>query len=229
MPELPRAAWFAIPDLDLAFSDRRDASLEVQNASVLLFGKHLVVDWREPMGDQAPPGLCSDDVARSNLIQARFDTWLETEPDDWEAFELSGGTVTREVDRDPRLGSLSLVAMDLATGDPVGTIGIHNVETVDGRSSSYLIPGLGPRGSLERERVWSRVVVYLLENELELEGDQALDLASIRLPDETPEVSFSRDDSRGMAAYFDELELAGCVFTYSETRPGVVIRVELGA
>lgn len=228
MPELPVATWFEIPDLGLVFHDRRTVSLEVQNAAALLWGKHLIVDWREPMGDQAPPGLCDDNVERANLIQTRFETFAETVADDWEAFELDGGTVTREIDRDPRLGALSLVAMSLDTGDTLGTFGVHNLRTENGQSSAYLIPGLGSLGELSLERVWARVALYLLETELELEGGQVLDLAAILLPDETPEVSFSRNDSRGMKAYFDALEVSGCVFTYSETRPGVVVRVELG-
>ena len=229
MPELPIASVFEIPDLGLVFHDRQTVSLEVQNAAALLWGKHLIVDWRAPMGDNAPPGLCDDNVERANLIQSRFDTFAETVADDWEAFELAGGTVTREIDRDPRLGALSLVAMSADTGATIGTYGLHNLRTENGRSSAYLIPGLGPIGELSRELVWSRVALYLLKNELELEGGQVLDLAAILLPDETPDVSFSRNDSRGIGAYFDALEAGGCVFTYSETRPGVVVRVELGA
>lgn len=228
MGELPRVSPFTIPELGLEFVDRREADLETINAAALLFGRHLIVEWREPMGDQAPPGLCSDDVDRENTIGQRFEEWrAETGSEDFEAFEQTGGTVVRQVDRDPRLEGASLIALDASSGEPVGTLGIHNV-TPDGRAC-FLIPGLGAHAGRDRERVWARVALYLLESELELEGGGTLDLEAILLPDDPPEASFSRHDPRGMGIYFDELEAAGARFTESTTRPGAIVRVELGA
>ena len=226
--EISRVSAFVIPELGLEFVDRREADLVTINAATLLFGQHLVIEWREPMGDDAPPGLCSEDVERANEIGRRFDEWqAETGSDAFEAFSQTGGTVVRQVDKDPRLAGVSLVALNASTGDPVGTLGLHNV-TPD-RRAAYLIPGLGEIAGRPRESVWARVALYLLEEALELSDGDSLDLQAILLPDETPEVSFSRDDSRGMAIYFDELEAAGAEFVESTTRPGAVVRIELPA
>ena len=224
MIELPHVLPFEIREIGLEFVDRREADVVTMNAATLLFGLHLMTEFRAEMGGAPFPGLCGDDVARENLIAERFEDWYAQTGGTWEEFERSGGTFVRQIDRDPSRPWASLIALDSVTGDPVGTLGIHNVDEDGG---AMLIPGLGAHLGRSRERVWASVALHLLRSELELADGSSLDLQAVVIPDERPEFAIDRDAPGGMAEYFDELEAGGARLIPSSIQAGAIARVEL--